>query len=94
MVYDLDLGDGAKLFKDMTKLRFGDGKRNISNIEFHSVIGLYVIASRRLTFLSIALRTRANDIPRSTLAPIKQVSFGSFPCRTQKMNCAELEVHF
>ena len=47
MVYDLDLGDGPKLFNDMTKLRFGDGKRKISNIEFYSVIGLYVIANRR-----------------------------------------------
>jgi hypothetical protein len=47
-----------------------------------------------LTWLSTALRTRANDISRSRLAPIKQVSFGSFPCRTQKMNCAELEAHF
>jgi hypothetical protein len=48
IVYDLDLGDASKLLKGMTKVRFGDGKRNISNLAFHGVIGLYVIASARV----------------------------------------------
>ena len=29
-----------KLFEDMLKVSFSDGERNISNVEFHGVMGL------------------------------------------------------
>jgi hypothetical protein len=45
--YDLNLRDAPKLFEDMLKVSFSDGERNISNIEFHGVMGLYAIASCR-----------------------------------------------
>ena len=33
--YDLNLRDTPKLFKDMPKVSFSDGERNISNVELH-----------------------------------------------------------
>ena len=44
---DFNLSDAPKLFKDMVEVSFSDGERNISNVEFHSVMGLYAIACCR-----------------------------------------------
>jgi hypothetical protein len=38
--YDLNLCDAPKLFEDMLKVSFSDGERNISNVEFHGMMGL------------------------------------------------------
>jgi hypothetical protein len=43
----LNVCDAPKLFEDMLEVSFSDGERNISNVEFHSVMGLYAIAIRR-----------------------------------------------
>jgi len=45
--YDFNLRDAPKLFEDMVEVSFSDGERNISNVEFHSVMGLYAIACCR-----------------------------------------------
>ena len=45
--YDLNLRDAPKLFEHMLEVSFSDGERNISNVEFHSVMGLYAIACCR-----------------------------------------------
>ena len=45
--YHFNLRDAPKLFEDMVEVSLSDGERNISNVEFHSVMGLYAIACCR-----------------------------------------------
>jgi len=44
---DFNLSDAPKLFEHMLEVSFSDSERNISNVELHSVMGLYAIACCR-----------------------------------------------
>jgi len=44
---DFNLSDAPKLFEHMLEVSFSDGERNISNVEFHTVMRLYSIACWR-----------------------------------------------
>jgi hypothetical protein len=68
--YDLNLRDASKLFEHMLEVSFSDGERNISNVEFHSVMGLYAIVCCRAvpeSRVQITIEDPNDDLPRFEL---------------------------